>query len=107
MARSKPPWPRLSSIARIEVQDTGTVGVARHAQILRIANVRSEFDLVIALDAGPVVDNLELVFLLCQRAVAPADVKTVAECSIVIALIYTVSVEKEGRKSGRIGCTEV
>src|SRR5258706_4416055 len=45
-------------LARVEVQNTGAVGVARHAEVFRIADVRSEFDLVIALDPRPIIDEL-------------------------------------------------
>src|SRR5258706_13771336 len=82
-------------LARVEVQNTGAVGVARHAEVFRIADVRSEFDLVIALDPRPIIDELELLFAFRKRAVATADVQTVAEGSVAIEL-SPVSLKEEG-----------
>ena len=47
--------------------------------IPRATDVRAEFDVVIALDLAPVVDKLELVFILNQRAVAAVDAEGVTE----------------------------
>jgi hypothetical protein len=42
-----------------------------HAEISRATNIRAEFDVVIALNLAPVVDKLELVFILNQGQLQP------------------------------------
>src|SRR5260221_6587869 len=61
--------------------------VARNAQIVSVANIRSELEGVIAADFGPVVHKLILVLALKKRA---------------IALIRT-----EGISHAKIGCVAV
>src|SRR5258707_12356405 len=87
-------------VARVEVQNTGAVGVAWDAEVFRIADVRSEFDLVIALDPRPIIDELELLFAFRKRAVAAPDVQTVAEGSVAIELSPVPLKEEGGRTAG-------
>ena len=70
---------RVRRATGIEFQLTGAVRIARHPEVLRITNVCSELDLVIPLDARPVIHNLELIFLFGQWTVATTDVQTVTE----------------------------
>ena len=72
--------------------NTGTVGIARHPQILRVTNIRAKLDLVIALHLGDIAHALELLFTLDQRAVAATDTQPVAEIG-PIAGGLTVHVE--------------
>ncbi len=53
--------------------------VAGHPQVLRIANIGSELEGVVAPDVRPVGHPLPLLLALVERAVAPVDVKGVAE----------------------------
>src|SRR5690349_10648580 len=53
--------------------------IAGNPQIARIANVRAKLDLVVALNLRPVIDELELVFLLNQRTIAAVDSQPIAK----------------------------
>src|SRR5262245_33903630 len=92
----------------MEVQFARAIRIARHAKVLGIADIRAEFDLVIALNARPVVHDLELIFLFGERAVATAHVQTVTERTGISAggvaaraIPHTISVEME---SGQAAC---
>ena len=52
----------IGRVSRIDVQQPGAAGVARHAQVQRITDVSTELDLVIALGSGPVINKLNLLF---------------------------------------------
>ena len=64
---------RIGSIALVKGQLASAVAVTGNAQIQGIADVCTELNGVVADDAGPVVDELILVFALQQRAVATID----------------------------------
>ena len=98
---------RLGRVARVKIQNAGAIRVTRHAKVFRIANVRAELDLMVALHAGPVIYDLELVFFFRKGAVAAANVQSVSKRTVVIALIQPVAVEEEGRQSGGIRGSQV
>ncbi len=62
----------------MEVQLPGAVRVGRNAEVAAITQIGANFEGVVAVDHGPVVDDLELVFALGQRAVAAVDVQAAA-----------------------------
>ena len=64
----------ICRVSRIDVQQTGTAGIARHAKVLGIANISAELQRMIALRSCPVIDELNLLFAFRQRAVAASDV---------------------------------
>src|SRR5262245_50974398 len=61
-------WPRSASC--VEVELARAMAVTRDAQVHRSANIRTEFDRVIASHIRPVIDELKLPLVLPQRAVA-------------------------------------
>src|SRR5579859_73851 len=99
----------VCGIARVEIENTCTIRIARHAQVFRIANIGPEPDLMVPDDACPVVDHLELVFFFGKRAVTTTYVQTVTErpgvitgCRATSAVTQTVSFEKEGGQAAGI-----
>ena len=63
---------------------TGTIAVAGYAQIARIAKVNTKLYRVIADRLGPVIDQLELVFLFNERAVAVIHIQAGAELGAAV-----------------------
>ena len=61
--------------ADVEVEQAGAIVIRRHAQVASIAKVSANLDGVVALDKGPVVDDLELILFFNKRAVATVDVR--------------------------------
>src|SRR6201999_2329973 len=47
-------------VVLVEVEFTRAVRVGRHAEVHRVTDVRTELDLVVALDLRPIADELEL-----------------------------------------------
>ena len=72
------------------------VRVRRHAQVPTVAQIGAHFKGVVALDEGPVVDDLSLVLPFGQRAVAAVDTQPTADerlvGRVVIAVIGRVDV---------------
>ena len=64
---------------RVEVELARAVPVARHAQVEGAADIGSELERVVAADLGPVVDELILILVLNERAVAAVDTQGVTE----------------------------
>ena len=72
--------------------------VARNPQVHRVANIRAELDRVVAPQARPVVDELELTFVLAQRAVAPRELQGIPEIELVSRIATrSVAVEEKRR----------
>src|ERR1041384_1216255 len=61
--------------------------IARHPQIVSLANVGAELERVIALNLRPVVDELDLLFVLDQRAIASVDAESVSELEQIVAVV--------------------
>src|SRR5438270_3011481 len=85
--------------------------IAGYAQVARIADVSAKLNLMIAHDLCPVINKLELVFLLDKRAVAAIDAQTVpkiaktaglTESSCVLAVSSRTSYKVRG-----LTCTKV
>src|SRR5205085_4332042 len=64
-------------------QLTRPMPVARNAQVHSMANVRADLDSVVAVELRPVVDELELPFVLAQWAVAARELQGVPEVELV------------------------
>src|SRR6266550_1320371 len=60
--------------------------IAGYAQVAGIADVSAKLDLMVAHDLRPVVNKLELVFLLDKRAVAAIDAQTVPKVAKTTSL---------------------
>ena len=75
---------RVLGGAVVEVHQAGAILVGRHAQVAAIAKIGADLDGVVANDLGPVVDNLELVFALGQRAVAAVDAQAGAISRVAV-----------------------
>ena len=60
----------------IEVELTGPMAVARHPQVVRTTHVSAELEAVVALQLGEVADELPLLLVLIERAVAAVDIET-------------------------------
>ena len=73
---SKPARTRERGPVAAERQFARTVRIARHAQVVRAANVDAELEAVVAVELRQVADNLELLLVLIERAVAPVHAKT-------------------------------
>ena len=73
--------------------------IARHAQVVGLPDIGTELERVIAVDVRPVVDELILVFVLIERAIAAID----AECRTGAEEVVTVSVDEERRHVGSEG----
>src|SRR5262249_51936726 len=71
----------LSDVIR-EFELASPVSVARHAQVVRVPNVRTELDAVAATNIGPVIHKLILMFLFVEWAVALVGVKRIAEVKV-------------------------
>ena len=67
------------------------MAVAWHAQVECLTDVDTELEGMVALNLGPVVDELILVFILNQGAVAPVHAQCIAEAEEVAG----VTVDKE------------
>ena len=70
--------------------------VAGNAQVVSAPDIGAELEGVIALNLCPVVDELILVFILNQRAIATVHAERIAETEQVVA----VSVDEERRHAG-------
>ena len=60
----------MRGIQAAETQIARAAGCAWNAQIHGIAHISAELDLMVATHLGPIVDELELLFVLDERAVA-------------------------------------
>ncbi len=87
----------------IEGKLAGAVLVAGDAQIVSLANVGAEFKRVVALDFSPIVDELDLLFVLDQRTVAAVHAKSVTELEEIVAVV----VDEECRHPAGKGLVEV
>ena len=81
----------------VEIQFARTVAVARDAQVVCAADVGTKLEGVVALNLGPVVHELILVFILDQRAIAAIDAQRVPEAGTDCS---AVSVDEEGGHAG-------
>src|SRR5262245_7005422 len=70
--------------------------VAGHAQVVGAANVGAELESVIADELRRVADELELVLVLIERAVAAVDAQAGAE----IRVRNSVALDESGEKAG-------
>src|SRR5215472_6944748 len=61
-------WPLRSVVVEIEL--AGTVRIAGHTQVVRVANVRTELNTVLSADVRPVIHELVLMFAFRQWAIA-------------------------------------
>ena len=61
--------------------------VAGDAQIVSLANVSAEFKRVVPLDFSPIIDELDLIFVLDQRTVAAIHAESVTELEQIVAVI--------------------
>jgi len=71
--------------------------VARYAQVVSATDVNAELERVVADEFRRVADELELVFVLIERAVAPVDPKAGAEVDI---RKIAVALDKTGEEAG-------
>src|SRR5262245_6545239 len=71
--------------------------IARHAQVVSATNVNAELERVVADEFRRVADELELVFVLIERAVATVDAQAGAEVDI---LKIAVALDKTGEEAG-------
>ena len=71
----------------VEAELPSAVLIAWDAQVVRLTNVGTELDGVIPLDLRPIVDELELIFILVQRAVAAVDAQREAELEQIAAVV--------------------
>ena len=60
----------VGRVSTTEHQGTCAGAIAWNAQIHGIAHVSAELELMVAADLGPIIDELELLFVLDQRTVA-------------------------------------
>ena len=99
------------SAVLVEVELTGAVRVGRYTEVHRVTNVGAELELMVALDLGPVVDELELLFALGERAVAAADVEAVAKVRQAFLLsgaaVAAVDCREERGQAAGLGGAEV
>src|SRR5436190_17198019 len=72
------------------------MAIARHAKVVRPANIRAELDRMVALNLGPFIDELVLVFVLDQRTIAAVHSERVPELEQAVA----VPVNEERRHAG-------
>ena len=63
----------------VEIELAGAVRIAGHAQVIRIADVCTEFNAVLAAHVRPIIHKLVLMFLLDEGAVALVHVQGVAK----------------------------
>ena len=61
-----------------EVEFASAIGIAGYPKVHGIADVASEFKLVVAAHLGPVVNELKLLFTFNEWAVAPRYVEAIA-----------------------------
>jgi len=74
--------------------------VARHTKVFGIANVGAELDLVVPLGTGPVIDELELLLVLLQGAIAAGNIEAIAKIRKYTSFTYisvTVLAEQKAR----------
>jgi len=77
--------------------------IARNAQVVGAADVGAKFEGVVALNLGPVVDELDLFLIFVQRAVTAVHAQRVAELKQVVAVI----VDEECRHAAGVGFVEI
>jgi hypothetical protein len=61
--------------------------VAGHSQVVSLADIGAELERMVALNLRPVVDELDLLFVLDQWAIAPVDVERIAKLKEAIAIV--------------------
>ena len=83
----------------VEVELAGAVTVRRDSQIQSAAEIGTELNRVVTRDLRPVVDELELLFVLDERAVAAVDAEGVAELEQVVAVAVD---EESGHTRGKV-----
>ena len=83
----------------VEGELARAVLVARHAQVVGAPNVGPELDGVVAQNLRPVVDELKLLFVLVERAVAAVHAERVAEFEKAVAVAVD---EERGHAAGEI-----
>ena len=76
----------------IEGVDAGSVGVARHAQVLRVPNVRTELELVVAFHLRHVGDPLELLLAFDQGTIATRDAQVRRQSSTIRGRIASAGI---------------
>src|SRR5512140_2654910 len=65
------------------------MAVARHAKVVRLPDVRAELEGVVALDLRPIVDELDLLLIFDQWAIAAIHPKRIAKlegCWVAVAV---------------------
>src|ERR1700688_4437652 len=72
--------------------------VAGNTQVISPANIGSELECVVPLNLRPVIDELDLLFILYQGTIAPVHVERVAELEEVIAIVLD---EERGHAAGK------
>ena len=84
-----------------EVEQAGAVVVRRYAQVAAVAQVGAHLERVVADDPSPVIDDLELIFALCEGAVATVHAQAVAVDGAVGAAAAAGDVgDVEARRAG-------
>ncbi len=89
-----------------ERQLAGAVPVARHAQVVRAAHVDAELHAVAAPQLGDVADDLELLLVLIERAVAAANALAEARAESNAAAVR-IAADEERRHARRKRAVEV
>jgi hypothetical protein len=82
----------------MERQLTGPMRVARDAQVPGAPHVDTELDAVVALQLRDVADQLQLLFVLVERAVAPVHAKAGAELEGT-RLARAIAADESGRQA--------
>ena len=82
----------VRSVAIGEVVYARSIRVAWNAQVLREADIGTEFEGMVSVRLGPVGHKLELLFAFNQRAIAAGNTQSIAK-RIGIAAIIAIEIE--------------